>query len=188
MPPKKKSNKKKGKQKGSGGGGYPKTPAVINKPDDVVVEPSSTSAAATTTSPTEDVSLITSSKPTISIDCANSFASIFAADYPPKTTIRVYVRNELSKKEAKLADRAYEDCSAQFNRGIAQFHNMPPDAGPDNSRWHIAQGTFLDALETAMRYPGVFLKTTVSKMSIIYQMKLLLCNIMCTSNRISLLI
>lgn len=39
---------------------------------------------------------------------------------------------------------------------------MAKDPGPENSRWHLAQGAFLDALEAAMRYPGVFLKTTVS--------------------------
>ncbi len=38
---------------------------------------------------------------------------------------------------------------------------MAKDAGPENSRWHLAQGAFLDALEAAMRFPGVFLKTTV---------------------------
>lgn len=38
---------------------------------------------------------------------------------------------------------------------------MAKDPGPENSRWHLAQGAFLDALEAAMRYPGVFLKTTV---------------------------
>mmetsp|Transcript_21970 Transcript_21970/g.32539 ORF Transcript_21970/g.32539 Transcript_21970/m.32539 type:complete len:539 (+) Transcript_21970:60-1676(+) len=150
MPPKKKSanNKKKGKHKGGGGGG-PKKPAATNIP------PTDTSI----TDDVQDLSL-TSSKPTISIECANSFASLFAADYPPQTTVRLYIRNELSKKEGNLADRAYEDCSAHFNRGITQFHNMPPDPGPENSRWHIAQGAFLDALEAAMRYPGVFLKTT----------------------------
>jgi len=157
MPPKKKSaNKKKGKQKGGGGGGGggPKKPAATNIP----------AADTSITDDVQDLSL-TSSKPTISIECANSFASLFAADYPPQTTFRLYIRNELSKKEGNLADRAYEDCSAHFNRGITQFHNMPPDPGPENSRWHIAQGEFLDALEAAMRYPGVFLKTTVSILS-----------------------
>lgn len=57
---------------------------------------------------------------------------------------------------------AYEDCSSHFNKGIAQFHEMSADPGPENSRWHLAQGAFLEALEAAMRYPGVFLKTTVS--------------------------
>lgn len=155
MPPKKKStNKKKGKQKGGGGGPKKKQSAATN----VIDTPTTDDNVAAQ----DDHLSITLSKPTISISCANSFASLFAADYPPQTTIRLYVRNELTKKEVTLADKAYEDCSSHFNRGIAQFHNMSDDPGPENSRWHLAQGAFLEALEAAMRYPGVFLKTTVS--------------------------
>ena len=39
---------------------------------------------------------------------------------------------------------------------------MSDNPGPENSRWHLAQDMFLEALEAAMRFPGVFLKTTVS--------------------------
>ena len=39
---------------------------------------------------------------------------------------------------------------------------MSDNPGPENSRWHLAQDMFLKALEAAMRFPGVFLKTTVS--------------------------
>ncbi|KAL7491331.1 hypothetical protein ACHAWT_000733 [Skeletonema menzelii] len=155
MPPKKKStNKKKGKQKGSGASGpTKKQPAATN-----VISP--TNNDTQTDDDITKIDSITSSKPTISVSCANSFASLFAADYPPQTTIRLYIRNELSKKEVTRADMAYEDCSSHFNKGIAQFHEMSADPGPENSRWHLAQGAFLEALEAAMRYPGVFLKTT----------------------------
>jgi hypothetical protein len=162
MPPTKKkpTNKKKkgGKQQTTtcSGGGSSTTPAVAAK------RPNEAEVAAVATSPLEEESIFLT-KPTISIECADSFASLFAADYPPKMTIRLYFKNNLSKKEYNLADNAYEDCSAHFNRGINQFYNMPLDAGPANSRWHIAQGALLDALEAAMRYPGVFLKTTVSE-------------------------
>lgn len=159
MPPKKKStNKKKGKQKGGGGGIGPKKkkqPATTsNDPptnnDNVVAQDE------------DHLSITSISKPIISISCANSFASLFSADYPPKTTIRLYIKNELTKKEITLADKAYEDCSSNFNKGIAQFHVMSDNPGPENSRWHLAQDMFLMALEAAMRFPGVFLKTTVS--------------------------
>ena len=155
MPPKKKStNKKKGKKQKGGGGGPKKPPATSDDPsknnENVVAQDA-------------DLLSITSiSKPTISISCANSFTSLFTADYPPQTTIRLYIKNELTKKEINLADKAYEECSSNFNKGIAQFHVMSDDPGPENSRWHLAQDMFLEALEAAMRFPGVFLKTTVS--------------------------
>lgn len=118
MPPKRKSsNKKKGKQKGSNSGGGPKKqPATTNSP------PAHNNTSTTNDDIAQDVDLsLTSSKPTISNECANSFASLFAADYPPQTTIRVYIRNELHKKEIPLADKAYEDCSDCFNRGMRSF-------------------------------------------------------------------
>ena len=168
MPPKKKStNKKKGKQKGSGGtgGGRPKTPQAAKQGENDDQPFAATADDTKSPTPDEnvvDVAKLTSSKPTISIDCANAYASLFTVDYPPKMTIRLYIKNNLTKKEITLADKAYEDCSSNFNKGINQFYKMSDDPSPDNSRWHIAQVAFLDALECAMKYPGVFLKTTVS--------------------------
>ena len=162
MPPKKKStNKKKGKQKGGGGGPKKKQqPATTSNNDP------STNNENVVAQDADLLSITSISKPTISISCANSFASLFTADYPPQTTIRLYIKNELSKKEINLADKAYEECSSNFNKGIAQFHVMSEDPGPENSRWHLAQDMFLQALEAAMRFHGVFLKTTVSDVDI----------------------
>jgi hypothetical protein len=166
MPPKKKASnpKKKGKQKGGGGGSRPSKAensggganevSTAAADEDVITNLSSAEENVTTK--------LTLTKPTISIECANAFTSLFAADYPPKITIRLYVKNHLSKKERTLADKAYEECSMNFNKGIAQFHKMSENPSPENSRWHIAQVAFLDAIESAMRFPGVFLKTTVS--------------------------
>ena len=164
MPPKKKaSNKKKGK-KGGGGGSRPSKAENSGGGANEIV---STAAAdedviAHLSSAEENVAKLTLTKPNISIECANAFTSLFAADYPPKITIRLYVKNHLSKKERTLADKAYEECSMNFNKGIAQFHKMSENPSPENSRWHIAQVAFLDAIESAMRFPDVFLKTTVS--------------------------
>lgn len=154
MPPKKKStsSKKKAKQKGV----PKKDPAASSSP-----------AADATVSRTGDVVPtskfdVTSAKPVISIECAEAFAAYFSADYPPMIDIDEYEDNHLSKKERMVASQAYSECSANFNRGNDHLNSKESLSNPSqtNNHWYLAQTHFLDALQSAMKCPGVFLKTT----------------------------
>jgi hypothetical protein len=131
MPPKKKastSNKKKGKQK-SGSSGAKLNPAEASL-DAILTEPN------------------------LSTECADAFAALFAADYPPNTS-------GMTTKQQILAEDAYNRCANKFNCGNTLLDQtvVLTDRSPTNNRWYLAQQAFLDALAAAMKSPGAFLKT-----------------------------
>lgn len=143
MPPKKKisSSKKKAQKKGS------------------CPHPAAEVANASYRDDSTSTIDVTKAKPTISTECADAFAALFSAEYPPKFDVDDYAAS-LSKRDINLADRAYNECSANFNRGLKHMMNEnSPNPSPTNSRWHLGRQALLDAIESAMKFPGVFLKT-----------------------------
>jgi tetratricopeptide (TPR) repeat protein len=148
MPPKKKPTSSKKKAKQTGGA---KKPAADAKPS-----PSESNDVVSRTAKID----VVCTKPNISIECANAFAALFSADYPPTLDIDYYEQFHLTAEEEAFADRSYSECSRNFNRGNDLINQKSRSLCSTNTRWHLAQQAHLDALESAMKSHYIFLKTT----------------------------